>query len=99
MMNMETFFKNHFDTKEISDDNIRKFTEIPLQRMAAKNAGGELTQMITDTTTAYTNYFGSMTDEDTKFALQQGLTIAVNNAVENFKKKVARERVNPDHWM
>jgi len=32
MMNMETFFKNHFNTKEISDDNIRKFTEIHLQR-------------------------------------------------------------------
>ena len=91
MMNMETFFKNHFDTKEISDDNIRKFTEIHLQRMAAKNGGGEFTQMITATTTAYTNYFGSMTDEDTKFAVQQGLTIAVNNAVENFKKAVSQK--------
>jgi hypothetical protein len=47
--------------------------------------------MITDTTTAYTNYFGSMTDEDTKFAVQQGLTIAVENAVDNFKKAVSQK--------
>jgi len=90
-MNMETFFKNHFNTKEISDDNLRKFAEIHLQRMAAKNGGGEFTTMITDTTTAYTNYFGSMSDEDIKFAIQQGLTIAVNNAVENFKKAVSQK--------
>lgn len=91
MINMETFFKNHFNTNRISDDNMRKFTEIHLQRLAAKNGGGEFTTMITDTTTAYTNYFGSMTDEDTKFALQQGLTIAVENAVENFKKAVSQK--------
>jgi hypothetical protein len=91
MMNMETFFKNHFNTKEISDENMRKFAEIHLQRLAAKNGGGEFTTMITDTTTAYTNYFGSITNEDTKFAVQQGLTIAVNNAVENFKKAVSQK--------
>lgn len=88
---METFFKNHFNTSKISDDNMRKFAEIHLQRLAAKNGGGEFTTMITDTTTAYTNYFGSITDEDTKFAVQQGLTIAVNNAVENFKKAVSQK--------
>jgi hypothetical protein len=91
MMRLETFFKNHFNTKEISDDNMRKFTEIHLQRLAAKNGGGAFSTMITDTTTAYTNYFGSMTDEDTKFAIQQGLTIAVSNAVENFKKAVSQK--------
>jgi hypothetical protein len=91
MINMETFFKNHFNTSRIGDDNLRKFAEIHLQRMAAKNGGGEFTAMITDTTTAYTNYFGSITDEDTKFAVQQGLTIAVNNAMENFKKAVSQK--------
>jgi hypothetical protein len=59
--------------------------------MAAKNGGGAFTTMITDTTTAYTNYFGSMSDEDIKFAIQQGLTIAVNNAVENFMKAVSQK--------
>ena len=91
MMNMETFFKNHFNTSKISDNNIRKYAEIHLQRMSAKNAGGQFTQMIADTTTAYTNYFGSINDEDTRFAIQQGLTIAVENAVENFKKAVSQK--------
>ena len=91
MINMETFFKNHFNTDRISDENLRKFAEIHLQRMAAKNGGGAFTTMITDTTTAYTNYFGSINDEDTKFAVQQGLTIAMNNAVENFKKAVSQK--------
>jgi len=88
---METFFKNHFNTDRISDENLRKFAEIHLQRMAAKNGGGEFTTMITNTTTAYNNYFGSITDEDTKFAVQQGLTIAVNNSIENFKKAVSQK--------
>lgn len=91
MINMETFFKNHFDTKRISDENLRKFAEIHLQRLSANNGGGEFTQMINDTTNAYTSYFGSITDEDTKFAVQQGLTITVNNAVENFKKAVSQK--------
>ena len=90
MIRLETFFKNHFDTKEISDDNIRKFAEVHLQRLGAKNAGGEFTQIITDTTDAYNLYFGNINDEDTKFAVQQGLTIAVNNAIANFKAAVSR---------
>ena len=40
-MNLETFFKNHFNTSKISDDNIRKFTEIHLQRTSANNDGEE----------------------------------------------------------
>ena len=27
MINMETLFKNHFNTNKISDDNIQKFAE------------------------------------------------------------------------
>jgi len=91
MMNLETFFKNHFDTKEISDDNMRKFAEVHLQRLAANNTGGEFTTLLTDTTNAYTNYFGSMTDEDTKYAVQQGLTIAMNSVVRNFKRAISQK--------
>ena len=90
MIRLETFFKNHFDTDKISDDNLRKFSEVHLQRLAAKNTGGEFTQTITDTTDAYNLYFGKINDEDTKFAVQQGLTIAVNNAITNFKAAVSR---------
>ncbi|MCW8810448.1 MAG: hypothetical protein OQK64_05765 [Ignavibacteriaceae bacterium] len=94
MINMETLFKNHFNTNKISDDNMQKFSEIHLQRMSANNGGGEFTQMITDTTTAYTGYFGAITDEDTKFAVQQGLTVAMNNKMKAFQDWVSKKAVH-----
>lgn len=90
MIDLKKLFKNHFDTDKISDDNLRKFAEVHLQRLAANNGTNQFTAMITATTTAYQNYFGAMTDEDTKFAIQQGLTVAMNNTVENFKKLVSK---------
>ena len=94
MINLETIFKNHFNTDRISDDNIQKFAEINLQRMSANNGGGEFTQMIADTTAAYTGYFGAITDEDTKFAVQQGLTIAMNNAMKGFQDWISKKAVH-----
>jgi len=91
MINLSTFFKVHFNNNKISDNNLKKFTEIHLQRLAAKNGGGQYTTMITDTTTAYTNYFGKMTNEDTKFAIQQGMTFTMNNVVKSFKETVSQK--------
>ncbi len=91
MMDLKKIFKNHFNTKNISDDNLRKFAEIHLQRLSANNGTSQFTSMITATTTAYQDYFGAMTNEDTKFAVQQGLTIAMNNIVETFKKQVSQK--------
>ena len=85
MMDLRRLFKNHFDTKEISDDNMKKFAEVHLERLSANNGTAQFTAMITATTAAYTAYFGSITNEDTKFAIQQGLTVTMNNIVENFK--------------
>jgi hypothetical protein len=90
MMDLRRFFKNHFDTKEISDDNMKKFAEVHLERLSANNGTAQFTAMITSTAAAYTAYFGSITNEDTKAAIQQGLTIAMNNIVENFKSFVSK---------
>ena len=91
MMDLRRFFKNHFDTKEISDDNMKKFAELHLERLSANNGTAQFTAMITSTTAAYTAYFGAMTNEDTKFAIQQGLTITMNNLFENFKSFVSKK--------
>jgi hypothetical protein len=91
MMDLRKLFKNHFDTKEISDDTLRKFAEIHLERLSANNGTAQFTAMITATTTAYTAYFGAMTNEDTKFAIQQGLTITMKNIVDKFKKYVSQK--------
>ncbi len=91
MINLEVFFKNHFDNKNISDNNLRLFAEVHLQRIAANNPGGIYTTRITATTTAYTNYFGAISSEDVKEAVQQGLTITMNNAMTGFVDKVQQK--------
>jgi hypothetical protein len=91
MINLKTFFKNHFDTKEISDDKMKKFTEVHLQMLISNNAGGEFDTLIADTTNAYQTYYGSISDEGARFALQQALTKAMNNTVEAFKKAASQK--------
>jgi hypothetical protein len=91
MLNLLKYFKNPFDTGRISDDSLKKFAEIHIQRLTANNGGGEFTEMITGITNAYNAYFGSATEEDTKFAQQQGLTITVNNIVDAFKAAASRK--------
>jgi len=85
MIDLKKLFKNHFDTDKISDDNMKKFAETHLERLSANNGTAQFTTMITATTNAYTAYFGAMANEDTKYAIQQGLTVTMNNIVENFK--------------
>ncbi len=91
MMDLKRLFKNHFNTNKISDDKLRKFAEVHLQRLSANNGTAQFTAMITATTAAYNAYFGSITNEDTKFAIQQGLTVTLNNIVENFKSFVSQK--------
>ncbi len=91
MQNLNVFFKNHFNTKEISDDNVRKFTEINLQRMITNNPGGIYASLITDTTAAYNGYFGAITDEDTITAIKEGSTVAMSNAVAAFKSAASQK--------
>jgi len=85
MLNLNILFKNHFSSRLISDNSIRKFAEVHLQRLSANNGGGEFTQIITDTQHAFNSYFGSMNDEDQNYAIQQGLTISVTKVLKEFK--------------
>lgn len=85
MLNLNILFKNHFSSRLISDSSIRKFAEVHLQRLSSNNGGGEFTQIITDTQHAFNSYFGSMSDEDQNYAIQQGLTISVTKVLKEFK--------------
>ena len=91
MLQFESIFKNHFDTKNISDDSFKKFVEDHIQKSIAKNGGGTFTQMITDTTNAYTTYFGNMSNEDIAHAFQQSLTQTNDNILESFKDTVSQK--------
>jgi len=89
MLNLNILFKNHFSSRLISDNSIRKFAEVHLQRLSANNSGGEFTQIITDTQHAFNSYFGSMNDEDQNYAIQQGLTISVTKVLNEFKQFIS----------
>jgi len=91
MRNLLTYFKNIFDTKEISDENLRKFTEIHIQRLTNNNTGGIYDALILALVTAYTSYFGSITDEDTKTALKEGATVAMNIDMKAFKDAASQK--------
>lgn len=85
MIDLNKLFANLFERSAISDNNIRKFAAIHLQRLTSNNSGGEFTQIIADTQIAYNQYFGSMNEEDQNFAAQQGLTISVSKVLKEFK--------------
>ena len=89
MLNLNILFKNHFSSRLISDNSIRKFAEVHLQRLSANNSGGEFTQTITDTQNVFDSYFGSMNDEDQNYAVQQGLTISVTKVLNEFKQFIS----------
>lgn len=89
MINLESLFKNFFDSKETSDDNLRQFMESHLARLAANNNNGDFNTLITKTTAAYEAYFGSITDEDLKATLQKSLTQSTDNIIELFKDAVS----------
>lgn len=91
MINLKTFFINHFDTKDISDDTLKEFTQKNLTSMSENNPGSIYDTLITDTTQAYTNYFGAMTDEATKIAIKEGKTVTMNTKLQAFKDFVSRQ--------
>lgn len=90
MLDLNILFKNHFGNRLISDNSIRKFSEIHLERLSSNNKNGEFTQLIAETQNAYNQYFGSITDEDKNYAIQQGLTISVQKVLKEFKQFVSR---------
>jgi len=85
MLDLNILLKNHFGSRLISDNNIRKFAEVHLKRLSSNNGGGEFTQIITETQNVFDSYFGSMSDEDQNYAVQQGLTISVTKVLKEFK--------------
>src|SRR5687768_2624228 len=91
MIDFNNLFKNWFNTPKISDDKLKIFTQVHLQRSTAKNGSGLFTTMISDTTTAYNNYFGKITDEDLAMAIKESLTEAAGNLLTTFKNSISQQ--------
>ena len=91
MTQLERFFENPFDTREISDDNLKKFSEDSLRRMsAALDDGADPEGILAATAAAHNDYFGALTDEDTKTAVRKALTISMNSVLVEFQRTVSR---------
>lgn len=80
MLNLIRLVDDIFATRKLTDANLRAFTENALLRMAQKNPGGIYTTIIADTTARYTAYYGNISNEMTKDAISQGLTITTRDA-------------------
>lgn len=91
MRNLRSYFKVIFDSARISDDNLRKFAEIHLQRLSADNPGGIFTALIGATTAAYQAYFGAIVDEATRAAIQKAMTLRMNDVLDDFLEAVRRQ--------
>lgn len=83
MLNPIRLINDLFDDEKLSNANLRGFTDNFLIRLAGNNPGGIYTPLITDTTTKYTAFYGTITNEAVKEAVSQGLTIATNDAKGN----------------
>jgi len=90
MIDLSTFFKNHFDSPLISDTKLLKFADIHLQRLITNNPGNMYDSIIAETTIVYNDYFRAHTAKDTKSAIKEGKTVGKNKAVTAFKKFVSR---------
>lgn len=90
MLNLQTFFKNPFDTDKFGDDNLRKFSEDHLNRTIANNGSEVYTPIITPTTPLVSAFANAIDAENLKAGIQKGGTLNVDNIIEEFKKKVSR---------
>ncbi len=78
MIDLSRFFRNPFDDRQISDDELRTFTEDHLGRTAAANTGGVFDSLLTNTTAAFNNFFGQVASGELKLVLQMAATEAMN---------------------
>ncbi len=91
MINLRRMFENHFDSKTLSDNKLRKFSLDHLERLRSNNKENKYDAMINETDTVYTSYFGAITSEDTNLSQQQALTLSKNQALNNFVEGVRQK--------
>ena len=90
MINIERFFEVQFDDPNINRQQLRKFTEDHLKRLAVNNDKNLYDLMITDTQAAYETYFGALTDTDVSNSVQQSRTKSMNNIKKLIQTTLSR---------
>lgn len=91
MINITVFAKNHFNSSRISDVNFQKFVYDHIQRLYANNKSGQYSTMIQATESLYNSFIGAISDEDIKYAIQQGKTKKVDDIIAELKKMISKK--------
>lgn len=84
MLDLIRYFGNPFEDDDISDHELRTFTEDHIAKVEAVNFEGEFDGMLTDTGGAFTAYFGNVLSEDTKLTLQKAATTTMRDRLKDF---------------
>jgi len=84
MINLETFFRNHFDTQFISDDKMDLFSQDHIARLKTNNPENIYDTVITNTERAYDDYFSSKTSESVSAAQKEAATVNVEKYAKEF---------------
>lgn len=99
MVNLLTFFKEHFDTERISDDNMKKFSEDHLNRLIANNTNGQYDVLIANLQPLYNTFKNSIATESFEYAKQQASTVTTDKIMADFKKMVSqKEGIIRGNW-
>ena len=90
MIQLIKYFSILFLSTKISRERLKDFAEDHIARLNANNPGGIFTVILTDVTTAFTNYFGDITSESLNLALQEGKTVAMNESRDALCKLISK---------
>ena len=91
MLNLKTIFRNLFNTREISDANLKKFSQTHISRLTSANTGGTYNDILADVQAAYTPFANAINAEDFAHSQQQGNTIAADNIFYEFKTLISQK--------
>lgn len=92
MITLTRLTNDIFDEPKLSDANLRTYADDHLIRLANKNPGSIYDPLITATTTAYTAYYGSMTNEAVKEAITEGLTVTMNQKRDLVLDRISKQQ-------
>ena len=99
MINLLVFFKEHFDTERISDDNMKKFSEDHLNRLIANNINNQYDTLIANLQPLYIAFKNSISTESFEYAKQQSSTVSTDKIIADFKKMVSqKEGIIRGNW-
>jgi hypothetical protein len=85
------FFKNPFNPEDVSDEDLRKFTEYHLKILKEHNDNGQFSTMIAETMNAYNTFFGFNRDKDSAASMQKSLIQRQKDIISEFTALVKRK--------